>query len=248
MIDLETYRASPLERARTSDLLQILPKGRRTVLDIGARDGHFSKLLTAHFPSVTALDLEKPAFEFPGIVTVAGDVTALDFPDNAFDCVFCTEVLEHIPSLEKACREIVRVARHEIVIGVPFRQDIRIGRATCRQCGKASPPWGHLNAFDEKRLENLFPGLRLVSRSFVGTSRNATTWLATHLMDLAGNPWGVYDEEFCCMHCGAPLLPPSEERTPFARLCSALAYRMNQAQGFWTRPHGNWMHVVFCKY
>jgi len=45
------------------------------VLDIGARDGFLSKLLTGHFASVTALDLEKPPFDYPASVTVAGDVT-----------------------------------------------------------------------------------------------------------------------------------------------------------------------------
>lgn len=101
MADLQKYRASELEKARTADLLRVLPKGRATVLDIGARDGFFSKLLTEHFASVTALDLKKPPFDYPGIVTVAGDVTKLDFPDNAFDCIFCTEVLEHIPDVRK---------------------------------------------------------------------------------------------------------------------------------------------------
>jgi hypothetical protein len=45
MADLQKYRASELEKARTADLLRVLPKGRATVLDIGARDGFFSKIL-----------------------------------------------------------------------------------------------------------------------------------------------------------------------------------------------------------
>jgi ubiquinone/menaquinone biosynthesis C-methylase UbiE len=142
MSSIEQYRASEREKVRTDDLLRILPRGRRSVLDIGARDGHFSRLLTEHFAEVTALDLRKPPFEFPRVVTVEGDVTNLDFADGSFDCVFCTEVLEHIPDVQKACSEIVRVAKREIVIGVPFRQDIRLGRTTCRSCGKAKPSLG----------------------------------------------------------------------------------------------------------
>ncbi len=63
MSTIEQYRASTLAKERTKDLLHILPKGRRSVLDIGAWDGHFSRLLTEHFSEVTALDLHKPAFE-----------------------------------------------------------------------------------------------------------------------------------------------------------------------------------------
>ena len=48
---------------------------------------------------------------------VAGDVTNLDFPDRSFDCVFCAEVLEHIPVnlLEVACRELTRVTNEYLV-------------------------------------------------------------------------------------------------------------------------------------
>ena len=59
-------------------------------------------------------------------MTVAGDATKFEFACNSFDCVFCTEVLEHIPELQRACNEIVRIARHEIIVGVPFEQDPRV--------------------------------------------------------------------------------------------------------------------------
>jgi ubiquinone/menaquinone biosynthesis C-methylase UbiE len=243
---LEQYRASEQEKARTEDLLRILPKGRRSVLDIGARDGHFSRLLTQHFAEVTALDLHKPLFEFPGVVTVGGDATKLDFAADSFDCVFCAEVLEHIPDVQRACSEIVRVAKHEIIIGVPFQQDIRIGRTTCCSCGKISPPWGHLHSFTEERLLSLFANLQVMSKSFVGSSREATNALSTFLMDIAGNPWAPYDQDEPCGHCEAKLIPPSNRRT-WQKICSGIAARINRAQSLFTRPHGNWIHLVFSK-
>ncbi|MDP2898363.1 MAG: class I SAM-dependent methyltransferase [bacterium] len=246
MSDLEQYRASEAEKARTADLLRVLPKGRRSVLDIGARDGHFSRLLTERFAEVTALDLQRPRFEFPHVVTIAGDATHLDFADDSFDCVFCAEVLEHIPGLHSACREIVRVAKHEIIIGVPFRQDIRFGRTTCRSCGRTNPPWGHVNSFAEDRLSNLFSGLRVASKSFVGVTKEATNPLSTFLMDLAGNPWGSYNQKEPCIHCGATLIPP-ESRRLWQKVCSASAARINRLQALFTRPHANWIHLVFSK-
>lgn len=241
---VEAARSSPLEKARTEDLLRIIPRGRRSVLDIGARDGHFSCLLTQYFAEVTALDLEPPAWRFPGVTTVAGDVTHLAFPDAAFDCVFCTEVLEHIAGLELACREIVRVARREIVIGVPFQQDIRLGRTTCLACGKTNPPWGHINSFTEQRLFSCFPALSVVSRSFVGLHKQATNAISARLMDWAGNPWGSYGQEEPCIHCGAILTPPPQ-RSAGSRLCSAAAACLNRAQSAFTRPLPVWIHVLF---
>jgi len=247
MSELDTYRASGAERERTADLTRILPKGRANVLDIGARDGHFSRILTGHFASVTALDLEIPAWRHAGVVNVAGDATKLDFPDNSFDCIFCAEVLEHIPEVEKACREIVRVARHEIVIGVPYKQDIRVGRATCGACGQVNPPWGHVHSFDERRLLALFHGVRLTSKSFVGISQAATNPLSAWLMDQAGNPWGTYDEAEQCLHCGAGLSVPSGNRAIGSRIASRAAHYLNRMQASWTSSHGNWIHLVFSK-
>lgn len=244
--NLGKYRASEDEKARTNDLLRLLPRGRRSVLDIGARDGHFSQLLTKYFSEVTALDLQRPRFAIPRVVTVAGDVTKLDFASGSFDCVFCAELLEHIPEVQRACNEIIRVARHEIIVGVPFEQDIRIGRCTCYACGKANPPWGHVNSFDSGKLLKLFSGLQLISTSFVGTSKESTTALSAFLMDLAGNPWGTYDQEEPCIYCGAQMKPP-ESRQPWQRGLSGIAARINRLQTLCRKPHGMWIHVLFSK-
>jgi SAM-dependent methyltransferase len=245
-LNSEQYRGSERERERAGNLLQILPKGRHSVLDVGARDGYFSRLLTDYFTEVTALDLEKPAFEIPGVATVAGDATRLQFADNSFDCVFCAEVLEHIPKVELACKELARVARHELVIGVPYRQDTRVGRTTCRSCGKPNPPWGHVNRFTEERLGKLFSGLRTISMSLVGTNREATNAIAAWLMDLGGNPWGTYHQDEPCIHCGSALRPPEHRSLP-RRICSALGARINRFQSIFVSPHANWIHMVFAK-
>jgi 2-polyprenyl-3-methyl-5-hydroxy-6-metoxy-1,4-benzoquinol methylase len=244
-IKLDGYRQNASEQARTQDLLNHLPSG-KSALDIGARDGHFSQLLAERFQHVTALDLVKPDFEFPGVETVAGDITELAFPENSFDCVFCAEVLEHIPQLHRACAEIKRVARRNIVIGVPFDQDIRLGRTTCMRCGRVNPPWGHVNSFTEARLLQLFPHLTLVSQSFVGESRDRTSSISAALMQLGGNPWGTYDQEEACIHCGARVIPPLN-RSILRRLCSGAAARLDMVQRQWTRPRAIWIHLVFEK-
>jgi SAM-dependent methyltransferase len=246
MTNLEQYRAGELEQARSADLMRILPKGLRSVLDIGARDGYFSALLADHYQEVIALDLQRPAFSIPRVRTVAGDVSSLQFADRSFDCVFCAEVLEHVPDVTRACREIARVASGFVVVGVPFKQDLRLARTTCRSCGRAVPPWGHVNAFDEDRLSQLFPGFRVVSKSFIGSSNGATNALSALLMDIAGNPWGTYDQEEPCIHCGARLTPPVA-LGPWAKGCCFVASALNRIQQRCTPHHGNWIHLVLSK-
>jgi SAM-dependent methyltransferase len=246
MSDIKKYRESDQEKARTDDLVRLLPRGRRSVLDIGARDGHFSQLLTEYFDEVTALDLEKPDFSLQRVTPVAGDATRLQFADNSFDCVFCAEVLEHIPDVAQACREIARVARHEVLVGVPYKQDTRVGRTTCQSCGCENPPWGHVNRFEEKGLIRLFAGLRLVSMSFVWSNREVTNFISAFLMDLAGNPWGTYDQDEPCIHCGARLVAPAYMSLS-SKICAGIAARITNVQSALTKPHANWIHMVLQK-
>ena len=241
---LAAYRAGASEQHRTEDLLRNLPRGYSTVLDVGARDGHFSGLLSAYFDEVTALDLSKPSFELPRVRTVAGDITALDFPDRSFDVVFCTEVLEHIPRLSTACAELCRVSRHALVIGVPFDQDTRIGQTTCGACGAINPPYGHVNSFTRQQLVALFQGFEVIAESYVGHERWRTNALAAWLMNVGLNPWGTYSQHEHCIQCARPLAQPGK-RPLWRKLCALAAAVLQKAQTAMTRPGPIWIHLVF---
>lgn len=247
-MDLTDYRNSGAERARTADLMALVPAQGAAALDIGARDGFFSQLLAERFAQVVALDLQQPRIAHPRIRCVQGDITALEFPDAAFDLVFCAEVLEHIPpaALGQACRELARVSRADLVIGVPYKQDLRLARTTCSSCGKTNPPWGHVNRFDEHRLAQSFPGFVPVATSFVGLTRGHTNALSASLMDFAGNPFGTYVQEEPCVHCAAALTAPSRRSLP-QKLATRAAHLLTQAQQAFVQPHGNWVHMLLRK-
>ena len=224
--------------------MRLVPKGYHSVLDAGARDGYYSLQLTQYFDSVTSLDLSKPRVEHERVTCVAGDLTRLPYPDSSFDVVFCTEVLEHIPALEEAVCEIKRVARRFILIGVPYRQDIRVGRVTCAKCGKVSPPWGHVNVFDEGRLEGLFRPFRVVQQAMTGVNRDRSNAVATWLTDLGRNPYGVYGAEQRCLYCGSSL-DAEPSRSFIHRACGAIGTRLMKTQSALSKPHPNWIHIVF---
>ena len=48
----------------------------------------------------------------------AGDIQSLPFKDNVYDAVICSEVLEHLESLDNAVSEIVRVLKPGGVLAV----------------------------------------------------------------------------------------------------------------------------------
>lgn len=76
-MDLSEYRNRPVEHARVSSLLSLVPEEARSALDVGARDGQVAVLLADRVGSVVALDLELPKTEDPRVVCVPASSTYL---------------------------------------------------------------------------------------------------------------------------------------------------------------------------
>lgn len=246
--DPEQHELAAREQERIANVLALIPDGCQSLLEIGVRSGYMTRMLANRAGHVTALDLTLPQIEGRGITAVQGDVTSLVFGDASFDVVVCTEVLEHIPhdKLERACTEMARVARGHVIIGVPYRQDIRHGRTTCASCGKRNPPWGHVNSFDERLLAKLFPDLVVERMCFVGETNEKTNAVSVWLLDMAGNPYGTYEQEERCIYCHASLVRPSR-RTLASRVLGRLAVTLQRMQRVFSRPTPIWLHVLLSK-
>jgi hypothetical protein len=248
IVNIMQIHHDPLQAERFADLVRMVPQGLVTALDVGARHGYLSTALAESVQSVTALDLAEISIDHPRVTAVRGDARRLQFADRNFDLVVCAEVLEHIagPGLQLACTELERVTARFLLIGVPYRQDLRVGRTTCRFCGQRNPPWGHVNSFDEERLIEMFSGMKLARKSFVGSSRERTNNISTALYDWAGNPWGTYSQLESCISCGSELAVP-KRRNMMQQVSSRVAHLLNEAQRPFVKPRPNWIHVLFEK-
>ena len=139
------------------------------------------------------------------------------------------------------------MTRGHLLIGVPYKQDTRVGRTTCSACGAINPPWGHVSCFDEARLRKLFSGLAFERTHLVGVTNNATNAFSSSLMNLAGNPYGTYGQDEPCVVCGAPIVKAPRQR---------LHHKVLAKAAFWairvTKPlkpgHPNWIHVLMRKH
>lgn len=81
--------------------------GNKKALDIGCRDGYWSERLKDRGYLVTSLDIEP---HYPG--SIQHDVEkGLPFPNEAFDIVWCTEVIEHLHKPELFIREVDRIVK-----------------------------------------------------------------------------------------------------------------------------------------
>ena len=82
--------------------------------------------------------------------------------------------------------------------------------------------------------------------SFSGTGDAPTNFVASALMDMAGNPYGTYDQEEPCVHCGATLVRPTA-RTLTQKLLTKAAFYSGAASRPFHRQKPNWIHVLFRK-
>ncbi len=55
----------------------------------------------------------------PNGTFLEGSVYKIPFEENSFDLVLCLEVLEHLETPEIALKEIQRIAKQDIILGVP---------------------------------------------------------------------------------------------------------------------------------
>ena len=55
-------------------------------------------------------------------IDLVGDITAIPAPDNSFDALLCTEVIEHVPDAVAALKEFSRLLRPggELILTAPF--------------------------------------------------------------------------------------------------------------------------------
>lgn len=91
------------------------------LLDLGAGDGGYLPYLALKAKRVVAVDISRElcsTIKQQGFEAVMADAMAIPFKDDAFECVWGSEIVEHMPSLD-IFSEIERVCRRTIVITMP---------------------------------------------------------------------------------------------------------------------------------
>lgn len=125
------------------------------LLDAGCGEGFISRLVAQNFDKCKIVGLEyteeaieaaKEFGETDRIEYVRGDITCMPFEDDSFDYVICTEVLEHIPSPERAIKEIERVCKKGMVITVPKEPWFCLGNLlVLKNVSRLGNPIDHVN-------------------------------------------------------------------------------------------------------
>jgi len=133
----------------------------RDVLNVGAGQGSFTRMLEARNFDVVSADVSPAAVAVLGDrvrgQVLQADMTRLPFPDSTFDAVVAGEVIEHIEDDRRALSEAARVLRPGgvLALSVPAHPE----------WFGASDRWaGHIRRYTRPRLEEAVDagGLMLV--------------------------------------------------------------------------------------
>lgn len=201
-------RGSSHERERIRHLVELVPEGVRTLLDVGAGHGLFLEALAQQRGlRGTGIEITEAKVAYArscGVDMRLGDASKLGFGAGSFDAVVCCEVLEHLPFgvYEAALSELARVARRWVIVSVPY--DERRHFVTCPYCAASVNPNYHFRSFNADVMAALLPGFALQQTGGLGSEPNG--WLKAWLRPWVARGWPAL---LVCPSCGFRAAPAS---------------------------------------
>lgn len=149
---------TPEGRRKAQLFAALVPGGCRTVLDAGGGTGWATIELRNKCEVVTLESSAESLRHAPG-QTMLASIDALPYSERSFDIVICSQVLEHLPGdmLDRACFEMMRVAKDYLLVSVPYREALDAKLVRCACCRQAFHPDHHVRSFTEEDLAGLFP-------------------------------------------------------------------------------------------
>jgi ubiquinone/menaquinone biosynthesis C-methylase UbiE len=101
-----------------------------TFLDVGCGTGEYLAYSKTYSPQVYGVDISRSYLQRnkPHKISdlILCDIKALPFRDLSFDCVLCSEVIEHVKGQNTSIKEIFRIARNFVLVSTPNHGLIRI--------------------------------------------------------------------------------------------------------------------------
>ncbi len=177
------------ERRLAEWILSLLPRGAKSVLDVGCGRAWVAATLCPKGVEVCSMDISPTNVEkalarypFPNHRGAVGDGFNLPFDDESFDCVIASEVVEHVPDPEAFVQSLFRVVKKggALILSTPYKEKIRY--ELCIHCHQLTPVNAHLHSFDEHRLTSLYSGNDLHRVEWHAFNNKLLLFLRTYLV------------------------------------------------------------------
>ena len=146
------------ETEKLSAILDILPVGVGSILDVGCGAGWMLAALRSRCEWAVGLDISLEGLKHVDSAKAMASGTNLPFPNGSFDLILCAEVLEHYrdAALETAVSELARVSRERVLVTVPFEEKRLLNMVCCERCLTEFHSSLHMRSFREGDVAALF--------------------------------------------------------------------------------------------
>lgn len=117
------YSRIPLQRywqRKRHRIITMMARGQGHTLDVGCG----SSVILQSLNFAVGLDVSRPKLRYmqrSGVPLVCGSIASLPFRGASFDCVVCSQVIEHVPAEPAIFDELLRVLRPNglLILGTP---------------------------------------------------------------------------------------------------------------------------------
>ena len=128
-----------------------------SVLDVGCHNGELVGFLDSIGKRSAGIDINEKFIaearrKYPHIEFKVASAESIPYPDNSFDTCVAWNLLEHLEDDKKGLRELLRVARHNVILTVPREDEISIPSAVTYR-HYVDPT--HKRYYSEKSLKKL---------------------------------------------------------------------------------------------
>lgn len=132
------YSEFPYPEMKNKQIIDLIPEGTKTIADVGCGEGILTRYLKKKY-DVTPFDIEdKNRF---GLTDVRiWDITE-DPPEERYDVVIASEVLEHIRWWKDALKNLLKITDKKLILTVPV--------------GNSYYDDGHVNFWDDQNIHEI---------------------------------------------------------------------------------------------
>lgn len=216
-----------------------IPQDVHNIIDIGCGNGIICNALARDY-DVTGIDISETALKAVVCNKIQCSATEIPVPDQSFDLVFSSEMLEHLSSedLQIAVSEMKRISRRHILISVPNQEQLAATMVKCASCKTTYHAYGHLHCFTRDVLASYFPEYK-VKRTlrFGPMNRDYISWLLWIKNTLGGQYY----------HPVTPVLCPTCNGSSYIKKSNLISKTCNLLNQILSKPKPYWLMLLLEK-